>query len=191
MNHEAGNQPIPEIFCQLESKTPFDRCALCQCALDEKHYVVEKVIRNYVSLNTQEVIFEYAMCLACAENMRMELSEESRQKVEAYFSAHVDLVKRNDRIKQLQGQPLGQWISRCLIKDQMVQQSTSYSIYALCKGHELIPSDLPYAICEEAQDEIMQLLSAKSLEILDDFMGRHFSGPPEVAEILKRRPVFF
>ncbi len=191
MNMEPNTQPVPEIFCRQESKTPFGQCTLCESSLSEQHYIVEKVIRNYQALNTSEVIFEYAMCLNCAQSMHMALSEESRKKVEAYLSAHVDREARNREAACRIEKPAEQWISKCLVKDQQVNQAAGYSIYALCKGNEIIYGDLPYAICEEAQEEIVQLLSAKSLKIMDDFIGQHFSGPPEVAEILKRRPVLF
>jgi hypothetical protein len=47
----------------------------------------------------------------------------------------------------------------------------------------------PYAISGTAMEEVNELISEKTRDILDDFIGQHFSGPPEVAEILKRRPV--
>lgn len=60
----------------------------------------------------------------------------------------------------------------------------------MCNGANMTINQFPYALSGEVQDEIMQLLSAKSLGILDDFIGNHFTGPPEIREILKRRPVF-
>ena len=190
MNTDNRKHPVPEVFCQQDSKTPFGQCTLCGCSLARQQYIVEKVIKNYPTLNTSEVILEYAMCLSCAQNMHMELSEESRRKVAAYLSAHIDREGRNKAAQQAGNRP-GQRIANCLVKGWQVDQSAGYSIYALCEGAEIIYGDLPYALCDEAQEEIVQLLSAQSLKLLDDFIGNHFSGPPEIVEILKRRPVLF
>jgi hypothetical protein len=41
-----------------------------------------------------------------------------------------------------------------------------------------------------AMDSIMDLMSDHTLGFLDDFTGKHFTGPPEFSEWLKARPVF-
>lgn len=176
--------PIPAQFFNSETHLPFEQCLMCNQSLKDKKYVVEKAIRNYPSLGTSEVIFEYAMCLPCATKMHMELSEESRARIEAYMMEH---LMNNSRSKTHRS--LDDSLSKCMVKETDISQSSEYSIYALCDGADMVINELPYAISGEVQDEIMQLLSAKSLDILDDFLGQHFSGPPEVMDILRRRPV--
>lgn len=188
MEENLNQQPVPELFCKSDTKKPFETCLMCQCALANTTYLVEKAIRNYHPLKTQEVLFEYAMCLTCAGKMRMELSEESRTKIEAYLLEKTNVEARKKHLAH-PDRKLENWISSCIIKDSPVDQSAEFSIYALCNGNEIVYGDLPYAISGEAQDEMTELLSAKTLEIMDDFIGNHFSGPPEVKEILKRRPV--
>ena len=184
---EHNNLPIPEQFLNSETKRPFASCIMCNQSLDKTQYVVEKVLKNYPSLGTREIIFEFAMCIQCATKMHMELSEESRARIEAYMAENFKKKKRKGVSDT--GLDINNSLSHCMIKETDLSQSSEYSIYALCNGTEMVISEFPYAISGEVQDEIMQLLSAKSLEILDDFIGNHFTGPPEVKEILKRRPV--
>jgi hypothetical protein len=177
--------PIPKEFYNSETNQPFRNCLMCNQSLDQLQYVVEKAIKNYPTLGTSEIIFEYAMCLTCATKMHMELSAESRGRIEAYMAEHL-----KNKTREQQTRNINSSLSRCMIRETDLSQSSEYSIYALCNGAEMVVSDLPYALSGEVQDEIMQLLSAKSLDVMDDFIGNHFTGPPEVMEILKRRPVF-
>lgn len=177
--------PIPKEFYNSETQQPFKSCLMCNQSLDQLQYVVEKAIKNYPTLGTSEIIFEYAMCLTCAAKMHMELSEESRGRIEAYMAQHLKNKTKEREIKDVKTS-----LTKCMVRETDLSQSSEYSIYALCNGAEMVVSDLPYALSGEVQDEIMQLLSAKSLDIMDDFIGNHFTGPPEVMEILKRRPVF-
>lgn len=188
MSEGSTNIPIPTEFYNSETKKPFDTCLMCHQPLLGSQYLIEKAIKNYPSLGTTEIIFEYAMCLPCASKMHMELSQESRSRIEAYMAEHLR-NKKKPREGNSQ-KDVKSALTQCLIKETDIHQSTEYSIYALCNGSEMVVSELPYALSGEVQDEIMQLLSAKSLDIMDDFIGNHFTGPPEVREILRRRPVF-
>ena len=47
---------------------------------------------------------------------------------------------------------------------------------------------MPFAVSLAAMDEIAALLSEETLGEMDDFIGTHFSGPPELADILLKRP---
>ncbi|MCB0486857.1 MAG: hypothetical protein KDC99_00175 [Cyclobacteriaceae bacterium] len=181
MQDKPETQPIHQAFFNSETGQPFATCLMCNNELKDTQYVIEKAFKKHPSHNLTEVIFEYAMCVQCATKMHMELSEESRKRIEEYMAA----MPRGDR----NFTSIEDAISHCAIKNSLVNDSTEYSIYCLCNGNEMVVGDLPYALSGEVQDEIMQLLSAKSLDILDDFIGNHFSGPPEVREILRRRPV--
>jgi hypothetical protein len=182
---------IPAAFLQTDTGQPFTECLMCRQPLDDQDngYLIEKAIRNYPSLGGREIIFEYAMCLSCAMKMRTELSEESRSRIDRYFLTNLNLSERKKELAENESPNVDQWISTCIIKGTPVTTSSEYSIYAHCMGNQLLYSDLPYALSGEAMDEVMQLLSNKSLDLLDDFVGNHFGGPPEVMEILKRRPV--
>lgn len=180
---------IPKIF-QKSDGGLLDACIMCNQNLHSpaQDYLIEKALRVYSELKKTEVIFEYAICFACAEAMRNELSTESKQRIEAYFAERVNPEQRLNMLHPKRA-PLKQWISNCLINQSSIKKATEYSVYAHAYGKKMVYDFFPYAISGEVMEEVNELLSAHSRQVLDDFIGNHFSGPPEVAEILKRRPV--
>lgn len=181
---KINSAPITNDFLNSETGQPFSECMMCNTSLTETQYVVEKAFRNYPSLGTKEVIFEYAMCMQCAAKMHFELSEESRSRITAYLSSHITR-------KSFQStDDIDSSVKNCVVRSTDLSDSSEYSIYALCDGQEMILGEFPYGLSGEAQDEIMKLLSAKTLEVMDDFIGKHFTGPPEVMDILRRKPIF-
>jgi hypothetical protein len=180
---------IPKILCSSDTGKPFTNCMVCNQYLlnDGTPYVIEKAVKNHKDLKVKEVIFEYAMCLSCSVKMNSSLSEESRQRIDTYFQENTDLAKRRARLLGKKTIRPNDWINRCVIKDTPIRNSGEYQIVAQCDGKHMLFSYMPFALSMEALDEISSLLSAKSLGEIDDFMGKYFTGPPEVSEILKKR----
>jgi hypothetical protein len=180
---------IPKTLYSSDTGKPFTNCMICNCYLleDGTTYLIEKALRNHKDMKVKEVIFEYAMCLACSIKMNASLSEESRQRIDAYFANHTDLINRRKELIQKKTLRLSNWISRCVVKNTLIKNSGEYQVVAQCDGKHMLYGYMPFALSMEALDEISSLLSAKSLGEIDDFIGRYFTGPPEVSEILKRR----
>ena len=72
-------QPIPSFFHAYDTGAPFRSCQVCERDLMTytKPYVIEKAIRRYPKFDTEDVIFEYAICMDCAEEQRKQMSKES------------------------------------------------------------------------------------------------------------------
>ena len=51
----------------------------------------------------------------------------------------------------------------------------------------MVLTAMPLALSLSAMEEMTSLLSEKSLGEIDDFIGKYFSGPPEVAALLKKK----
>jgi hypothetical protein len=50
----------------------------------------------------------------------------------------------------------------------------------------------PYMICGEAMDDIVNLISNKTLDIINDFWADNIDLPPEFEDIFKtRKPIIF
>ena len=180
---------IPKVF-QKSDGGLMETCILCNKNLLQpaQDYFIEKAFRVIPEYRKTEVIFEYAMCLSCAESMRNELSSESKERIERYFQEHLDFSKRQSLLQPRRA-AFPNWIRECLVSGNPIKKSTEYSLYAHAYGKKLVYDMFPYAISGAAMEEVNELLSEKTREVLDDFIGSHFSGPPEVAEILKKRPV--
>lgn len=100
--------------------------------------------------------------------------------------------QRNARLANLDPESTGQWLNSCFITNESIDEQEEYIIYGVFNGNKMMVSDFPYAIGLKAMDELTQLLSNKTLDIMDDFMGEYFTGPPEINELISpRRPVIF
>lgn len=148
-------------------------------------YFIEKSVRHFPELGTSEVIFEYAICLSCSASLNAALSETSRQRMASYFAEY---GRFDARRQKLQDAPVNEWITHCLIKDTPIANSPEYQVVAQCSGKLLVVHDMPFAVSLEAMDEIAALLSEETLGEMDDFLGKNFTGPPELAELLLKRP---
>lgn len=151
-------------------------------------YFIEKSIRQYPDMRAQEVIFEYAVCLQCSMAMSESLSEESRKRTSEYLMNHAHFESRGERLSEMENPSIEHWIDRCLLKDTPIAAAREYQIVAQCLGRKLQLHDMPFALSQEALEELAHLLSNETLDEMDDFIGKHFSGPPELAEILRKRP---
>lgn len=183
---------VPRVLHSSDTGKPFSECMVCNKYLldDGTPYLIEKAVRQIREMKVREVIFEYAMCMGCAIKMNASMSVESRERINAYFQAHADFDSRREQLLEQKTLRVRPWINHCLIKKTPISRTSEYQIVAQCDGKHLVFTHLPFALSMEAIDEMSGLLSEKSLGEIDDFMGKYFTGPPEVSAILKRRLIF-
>jgi hypothetical protein len=155
-----------------------------------KFYVIEKAVRNFKKFNTSDTLFEYALCMDCEEAIWDAISNSSAEKLEEYYSKNIDYHGRIRKFENLEPKDLHLMTSNCLIKDISTQDADEYILVAFCQNEHIIVHYAPYMICGEAMDEVAQLLSNKTLGIIDDFIGRNLSVPPEFEVKDKPRMAF-
>jgi hypothetical protein len=184
---------IPKIFYSSETGQPFENCMVCNAYLltDEISYAVEKVVRQIPSLKIKETLFEYAICSACMFTMYNTMSVESRKKIQEYFQQHNTTSKRRIDLSSKQDNRTQSWIEHCFVHDTLISKSPEYQLTAQFTGKHLNEDHMPMAISFEAMEEMNSFLSDETRQEMDDFMGNYFSGPPEIAALLKsKRPIF-
>lgn len=171
---------IPKAFYSFDNK-PFTNCIICNNYLleDGTQYLIERAIKKL------DVIFEYAICLECADEMRLSLSADSINKIESYFNNHVDLFDRQNQLANHDEMRAEEWISHCVIKGTHVHDAGEYQIVAHCDGKDLLFSHMPYMISKPAMEEMSDLLSEKTKDELDRFIDDHFGLPPVWKKALK------
>jgi len=181
---------IPEIF-QPYNADNFTHCIICdKFLLDQKvEYVIEKAVRRYKSFDTQDVIFEYAMCLACAENMKNELSRDSLERIQQFMMHHSKLLEQNQQLLNENNWNINDWIGRCAVTGQPIEEQEEYQLYAHCRGNQIVFSGMPYMIGGTAMDQITGLLSQKTLDELNRFVDDNFGIPPELKQPIKDNPI--
>ncbi len=173
-------RPIPELFYSFETQKPFDHCIECSRRLEENtQYVIEKAIRSYEGYGAKDVIFDYAICMDCAMELRSSFSKESRQKMDEYFMQNLSGVVGP-------GHPEDDYLNSCLIKGIPIERLREYQVYAHCKGGFLSEEVSPYLISSHAQEEVMNLISNATNDLLNGFFDKHFSPDPE---LVQPRPV--
>jgi hypothetical protein len=168
-------QEMPERLLNEEGKH-FETCKQCGESLLEppRTYTLEKVFKRYPNVDKPQVLFEYAVCDDCSGEMRDDFSAESAEKLQAYFKERVITgatsnsdLKAEDRL------------DRCVVTRKMLDEEQEFAIVARGFGKSMLQSHYPFAISLTAMDEMAELLSPQTRDLLDDFVERNFTGPPE------------
>lgn len=187
--------PIPEEFYSFESNQPFANCLVCNTDLlsGDVDYFIEKAVRNYHEHNVSDVVYEYAICWHCAHDMNGQMSKESMQNIQDYFSGQSLFMQNLNDYNTSWQEKEGKLIpDKCVITGEAKDHMDEYMIYGHFRGKAMVKSSMPYLLSGKVMDAVSDLLSNQTIDQLDDFMGEYFAGPPELEELLKpRRPVFF
>ena len=171
---------IPKDFYSFETDAPFERCIQCDKYLldDDTEYIIEKAVKNYEGYSAKDVVFDYAICMDCAEEMRKEISKESWQSMMNYFQENMDVAAR----LEMQNRTPEENLKVCMIKQTAVDSCNEYQIYAHCRGKNLNMDNPPYMISGAVMEELIPLLSDKTIDEMNGFMNKHFSPDPSLME---------
>lgn len=190
---QENHVSIPKIFYSDLTGAPLDRCISCdrELILSGRPYVIEKAIKPYQGYGSYSTIFEYAMCLTCADDMRQMISKESMQSINEYFMKNLDFTSRVDLDPMDADDSIDPWMKKCLVKGTGIEELGECQIYAQCIGDQLLVKEFPYMISGAVIDEVMQVLSAKTLEEFDRMKDELIDGPSEFQDLLKGGPRVF
>jgi hypothetical protein len=181
--------PIPKLFHSLEHEGPFVNCTMCGSSLRgrDDRYIVQRVFQQ------DEPILELAMCMSCRDEQSLELSDESRERIEQYIRQTLDLQPRVEKITQIESiDSLDPWLNECLLTGHTWSTVSRRSICGICYGDELELGHLfPYMITGVAEEALSDRVSQKTRDWLSDFVGTHFGMPPEFCDTPDMAPIFF
>lgn len=174
---DFGKVPIPEEFWSFADGRPFRACVVCGESLladGGRFYMIEK------AYSKGEVVFEYAICLSCQQQVETELSQQSLKLIAHYFDEHVDWVQIRGLRELL---PCGDGdavsgLSRCLLTGKQAAECKEYHILTACFGENLLES--PFLIGDDAVENIQRLVSRKTRDRLDGFVEEFLGLPPAV-----------
>lgn len=153
-------------------------------------YLIEKSFKRYPTYQTQEVLFDYAICMDCAMKLKGEISTSSSQKMEAYFEERYDIEERGLMLEEKDLYSVGDLYERCALKNKQQKECTEYQIIAQCAGDKMVVNLFPQMICDDAMNEIADLLSEETLGFFDDFTNKYFGIPPELESKSSRKLIF-
>ena len=171
---------IPDEFYSYETKALFDRCIECHKYLLEEgtEYLIEKAIRTYDGFEAKDVVFDYAICMDCADEMRKEISKDSWNSMMRYFQENLDLAMR----QEMSNHSPEDNIKRCMIKNTRAEDCREYQVFAQCNGKKINMQNPPYMISGEVMEELLPLLSKKTVDEMNGFFDKHFSPDPSFFE---------
>ena len=157
---EAPKRRIPEAYWSFETGAPFECCIVCEKNLTrpDTPYVIEKA---YIG---EEVVFEYAVCLLCCENLCREFSIESRDRMEAFWRDNIRSWPRNS--------------SCCIVTGHPARECEEYQVVVFCNGPFMLTDRPPIMISGAAADRLQDLLSPRTRDSLDRFIGDYLALPP-------------
>jgi hypothetical protein len=188
-NQMPNNIPLPPQFYSYATGQPFDTCVICHTylLLPGTQYMIEKAIIRYPEAGITDMAFEYAMCLPCSEKMRQSLSTDSLARIESYFREHANLAGRQQLLERPGKPEPKEWVATCLLNNTPIEEAAEYQLIAQCDGPNMVVGLAPYMISGRAADELSELLSAQTKEVLDDFIDEHFGLPPELKALIKEK----
>ncbi len=150
--------PIPEELYSEYEERPFRTCTRCGESLIhfQEGYRVSKVFR------AGEVIFEYALCLPCLNNIMKESSEESKERLQEF---------QNSRVRDVDG------FSDCALCDRTRETTRNgeFGLVGACLGDQLLDGNM---ICSFCMEEMSELVSEQTRRTWDRFVEENFPGVP-------------
>jgi hypothetical protein len=184
---------IPKIFYSDLTGAPMSKCIACECDLlaNGTSYLIEKALKPYDGFRSFSTIFEYAICMPCVHKMKGMISAKSMNAITNYFSVNLDISKRKKLILNADYSSVDPWVNHCMIKGTDIIDSNECQIYSQCCGQYLIFGEFPYMVSGAALDEVVELLSAETLDDLDRFKNEYVDGPSEFQDLLQSGPKVF
>ncbi|HTO37979.1 MAG TPA: hypothetical protein VL021_06110 [Brumimicrobium sp.] len=174
---------IPKDFYSDSDGVPFVACKVCEMDLSDGKvpYSIEKAFRR-VDEERDITIFEFAICMPCAEKQAQKMSKESRAYMERMLGGSGFMEKRS----RLWGNNWREnWKNACLFSDEEVQMNDEYHIVGHFQGGKIIPQMAPFVLGNKYIETIQENLSAETKEEMDRF-GKQFLGPdPTLKALLK------
>ncbi len=175
-----NDHKIPPTFYSFETNAPFERCIECHKYLLEEgtEYLIERAMKKYKEYSATDVVFDYAICLDCAERMRKEISKDSWESMMNYFQQNMDLTQRMEMSNKSPEENLG----KCMIKQTPMTECSEYQVFAHCIGDKLNMQNPPYMISGAVMEELIGILSSKTIDEMNGFFEKHFSPDPSFFE---------
>lgn len=177
---------IPSEFWSDLTHQPFENCISCEKYLLEEgtEYMIEKAMQSSGIEGVVSTIFEYAICLECASQLRSQLSKESLKNIDDFYAKRTNLDERRGRLMTNPSQ-VGEWIRHCIVDNRPYELGEEYQIYGQCIGKNFLYFDMPFMISGRAVEEIVGLISDKTMDELNNFKNNLTAGPPEFKALLE------
>jgi hypothetical protein len=177
------NDEVPKPFKADLTGAPMTNCALCNGEFEEfTDYLIEKSFKR-INQSMVHTVFEYAICFECLPVMQGRMSKSSQEKITEYFQSRVNIENRFTEQFDKHQMDASKWINHCIVSNESIDEQEEYQIYGQFKGNRMVFGAFPYAISGKVLDEMIGLLSAKSLDEMNGFKDQIISPDPTLKEL--------
>jgi hypothetical protein len=180
---------IPNQLYSESTSQKFSFCIECDQYLLHSNifYSIHKAIKSYKSYSTDDTIIEFAICRKCEIKLNNTYSKSSMKNLIGYYKQNFDYHGRTELLKNFDTQIMDKFISVCAFKNISIEKLEYYQIYSECRGSELIVSKFsPFILSEIAMEEMINLLSNKTIDSFNDFLDKFIGIPPEFKDVESR-----
>ena len=159
---------IPKVFYSDLTGALMNKCISCECDLLKAGipYIIEKALKPYKGYTSYSTIFEYAMCMPCADKFKSLISAHSMKNITQYFMQNFDPKNTRRNLSSDGNIDVANWLSRCMVKDTSITELSECQIYGQCNGDQMLLGHFPYMVGGAALDDVIDLLSAETLDDL-------------------------
>ena len=147
---------------------------------DYEPYIIEKAFKKNDITKETELVFEYALCSECQQNMASELSKESLNNIKMYYELYVNFEERQQQFKDKENFKLSEWINKWLITGKPLSEYKEFQYGGMFLRNQMMLGNLPFAVGEKAINDMQELISEKTRNFLDGFKDKII--PPEVRD---------
>lgn len=190
MEEKQFEVEIPRVFKTEEGKC-FTECISCGMDVlnSGEPYMIERALKKYKTWGIENAIFEYAICMQCAEKMRKSLSKESLQRIEKHFMEKANWADKLQLLQQEESPDVEDFVRDCIFtgQERSDEELEEYQVFGYCQGDKLMLTRPPFMISHAAADAMSELLSDKTRDEMDGFIDDNFGLPPEWKKALKDR----
>ena len=181
---------IPKTFYNSNTESLFTHCSLCDINLQESQqlYIIEKSVKRYPSMNAQEVIMEFVICMSCAIQMSESISEESKKVLDDFQEEKISILLEEKNIDNVDEYIKNQ-LSHCMFSKKNVSELEEYNMYCHCISDKMVLDMSPMIVDTKILMEVNEKLSKQTKDDLRGYKDKIVDIPPEFEDIFKDRPI--
>ncbi len=173
---------IPRYLYSYVDEKPFSNCIECEKFLldGETEYLIERICKNYPDYTATDIVFDYAICMECAMRMHSKMSKHSQKVLQEYFVNNMDIEGRKEQINN--NVSIDDSLAKCIVSGDSASDCKEYQVCAHCVGNQVYMGNPPYMLSGVVLEEIMNILSNETQDIMNGFYNKHRPPVPGLHE---------
>lgn len=156
-----------------ENGEAFEECSVCDESLKKGLFFVEKAYQRNLNGEGFFILFEFAICQKCKQEMSQNLSKQSFQEMQNYLLAHQSKIEKSIAVASEK---------ICSFSGKELREGDAFhQIFIIQNGEAL---GAPVSMSDKVMEEYQNLLSEKTKDFFDDFYHEYIDIPPAMARLL-------